>query len=289
MISWPSKASAEPGQPRYRLVALDLDGVLQPDSTLHPADVAAIRTAHSVGIKVALVSAMAAQAMHRYWAQLGLGTPVIALNGALLYDYPTHRHVAGQPIDPDTLRRALQMVPKVAPKASVGLECCDAWVTNRLGTVADWQIKKTGVWPASIGSLEACLKQPVYQAWVDTGKAHIEQLEERLSGEALSLMRYTAPHMLLMRSPSASRGWALSALASHLEILPHEVIAIGDGGLDRSMLQAAAFSVIVSDMQQEAESAGDEGVTQTSGVAEAFSRYLNLEGIDDAPWPSVER
>ena len=105
MLPWSSQMSTETQSGRYRLVAVDLDGSVQPNGTLHQADAAALRAAHAAGVKVVLVSALPPQLMHRYWAQLGLGAPITALNGALVYDFPSHKPVAGQPLELEDARR----------------------------------------------------------------------------------------------------------------------------------------------------------------------------------------
>jgi hypothetical protein len=291
MLSWPARSSSsDSGSGHYRLVALDMDGLLQPAGTLHLADVAALRTAHSLGIKIVLVSASPPRGIHRYWAQLGLGTPVIALNGALVYDFPSRHHQLGQTLDPELLRQALQLVRGMAPKAAVGLECGDTWAASRLGTVAQWQIQQSGEWPDHVGTLEPCLDRPVYQMWIDAPAEALTRLETALAKLALAAMQYTDPSRLLLRPPAASRGWALSWLASSLKVAPHEIMAIGNGSGDRSMLQAAAFAVIVSDMLPEvqAEAVGDTPVAQTKGLAEALSQYLQLEEREEHPWALSE-
>jgi hydroxymethylpyrimidine pyrophosphatase-like HAD family hydrolase len=66
-------------------------------------------------------------------------------------------------------------------------------------------------------------------------------------------------------------------------------MAIGGGGQDRSMLQAAAFAVLVSDMGKELEPVADvERMAKTPGVAEALARYLTVEESEIEAWPSVE-
>lgn len=289
MLSWPPKSSVEESPTRYRLVALDLDSTLQPDGSLHSADMAAVRTAHAAGIKVVLVSSNPPQVIHRYWAQLGLGTPVIALNGALVYDYPTHKHVLGQKIEADEARRVIEIVRRVAPRSGIGLECGDTWATNRLGIVAQWQIKQTGMWPAKVGNLDAFLDRTVYEIWVDAAIPKLEVVEAETAA-SLTVMRYTDPDRLLLRSPGASRGWALSALAGLLEIGPHELMAIGGSGGDRSMLQAAALSLVLSG-EEIAEGTGDAdsaGIISTGGLAEALARYLELGDEEESQWAPSE-
>ena len=289
MYSWTSQMTGNPHSGRYRLVAVDLDSSLQPNGALHEADGAALRAAHATGVKIVLVSALPPQVMHRYWAQLGLGAPIIALNGALVYDFPSHKPVTGQPLQPEHLQRIMQAVQDVAPQAAVALQQRESWAANHLGRAAKEMIQRTGIWPSYMGDLAGRLENEIYQVWVSADAGQIGALETALAHSGLSLARYTNPTRLAVQAASASRGWALSALASALEIAPHEVMAIGGGGLDRSMLQAAAFAVLVSDLGKEPEpAAGVERLAQTPGVAEALARYLTVEESEAETWPSVE-
>jgi hydroxymethylpyrimidine pyrophosphatase-like HAD family hydrolase len=289
MLPWSPQMSIETQPGRYRLVAVDLDSTLQPNGTLHQADAAALRAAHAAGVKVVLVSALSPQIMHRYWAQLGLGAPIIALNGALVYDFPSHRPVVGQPLEPDQLSRIMQTVQEVAPKAAVALLQRESWVANHLGLAAKEMIQRTGIWPSYMGDLAGRLDDEIYQVWVSADAGQLAALEAALAHAGLSLAHYTDPARLVMQAASASRGWALSSLASQMEVAPNEVMAVGGGGQDRSMLQAAAFAVLVSDMGKETEPvAGVERMAKTPGVAEALARYLTVEENEVEAWPSVE-
>lgn len=289
MLPWSSQMSTEAQPGRYRLVAVDLDGSVQPNGLLHQADAAALRAAHAAGVKVVLVSALPPQLMHRYWAQLGLGAPIIALNGALVYDFPSHKPVAGQPLEPAQLQRIVQAVHEAAPQGAVAFQRRESWVTNQLGRAAKEMIQRTGVWPGYVGDLAGRLDDEIYQVWVSAEAGQLGALETALAHAGLSLARYTGPTRLAIQAAAASRGWALSSLASQLEVAPHEVMAIGGGGLDRSMLQAAAFAVLVSDLGKEMEPVANvERIAQTPGVAEALARYLVVEESEAETWPSIE-
>ncbi len=289
MLPWSSQMSPEAQAGRYRLVAVDLDGSVQPNGALHEADAAALRAAHAAGVKVVMVSALPPQLMHRYWAQLGLGAPIIALNGALVYDFPSHRPVAGQPLEAEQLQRIMQAIQEAAPQGAVALQQRESWVTNHLGRAAREMIQRTGVWPSHMGDLAGRWDDEIYQVWVSAEASQLGALETALAHAGLSLAHYTDPTRLVMQAASASRGWALSSLASHLEVAPHEVMAIGGGGQDRSMLQAAAFAVLVADMGKEPEPiAGVERMANTPGVAEALARYLTVQESEAETWPSIE-
>lgn len=285
MLSWSSQISPDAQAKRYRLVLAELDGILQPDGTMHPSDAAALRAAHAAGVKVVLASALPPQALHRYWARLGLGTPVIALNGALVYDFPLHRQITGQSLQPAQLRLAMDAIQRLAPQATVGVQYGDTWSANRLSAASQEFIKRTGVWPKTIGDLGHNWDEPAYQLWVEVSPSTRPGLEAALTHPGVNLAYYTEPARLVLQAASASRGWALAALANLLEIPANQVMAIGSGSQDRSMLQSAAFAALVSDVSQELQ-AGVDGAA--SGDVESQSGHVTMEGSNSEPWPTFE-
>jgi hypothetical protein len=291
LFAWTPQGDPEPPTSRYRLVAVDLDGILLPSETLHPLDAASLRTAHAIGVKIVLASARAPLAIHRYWAQLGLGTPVIAFDGALVYDFPSHKHVLGQPLQAETVRSALEIARRAAPKAGIAVERGESWVVNQLGPTAKATIRHTGLWPAVASDLGTSLSEAVYELSFDAAADQLAGLETALAGLGLAQARLTNPDRLVLRSPAASLGWALSSLAGLLEVPANQVMAIGGNGRDRSMLQAAALAVLVSDMAKVLDPAATSAaeVAQSQGVAEALAQYLTPEGSGGDLWPSIER
>lgn len=289
LFSWTAQGEFDLPASRYRIVAVDLDGILQSNGTLHPLDAASLRIAHAIGVKVVVVSAKAPQAIHRFWAQLGLGTPVIVFDGALVYDFPSHKHVLGQALAGEAAAQALKTAHRIAPKAAIGLERGDSWVVNLLGPAAKAAIRLTGAWPSVVPTIEHALDQPVYEMWFDAPSAELAALEAELAGLSLAPARATAPDRLVLRSPAASPGWALSSLAGLLEVPANQVMAIGGDGRDRSMLQAAAFAVLVSDMAKEVDLTGAGELAQSQGVAEALAQFLTPEGSSTDLWPSIAR
>ncbi|MDW8317870.1 MAG: HAD family hydrolase [Anaerolineae bacterium] len=301
MLSWSTKSTpSSQWETGFRMVGIDLDGLIQPRETLHSADAAAIRTAYANGAKVVLMSSRAPQGMHRYWAQLGLGTPVIAFNGALVFDYPGHKILAGQPLSVETINQVLKLLRDIAPKAGVGLDLSNSWAVNRLGKVAEWTIARTGTWPANVGNLRSALDEPVFQMWIDAEPEALERLMDAVDLPGVTKMRYTNPDRVLLRSAAGTRSWAIATTAALLDVPSHQVLVIGDGGLDRSLLQVAAFALIAKEGEPPIELPKDteKPVIVAHGVAEALERYvqvtppplsvLALEESNEFPWRSSE-
>ena len=77
-------------------------------------------------------------------------------------------------------------------------------------------------------------------------------------------------------APGVSKGKALKALISHLEITPAEVIAIGDGNNDLSLLSVAGLGVAMGNATDEAKAAADYITldVEHGGVAAAIRKFL---------------
>lgn len=231
---------------RFRLMAVDLDTIISPAGVLNATDAGALRTAHAAGVKVVLASALGPQAIHRYWAQLGLGASVIAFDGALIYDFPTHKAQSGQPLEHDALASFLHAVQRIAPKTPVVLERADAWIANRIGSFVRSTIKQTGLWPQISADLGAYLDRPVYRATVEAPGAQLDDLQAELAMAGLAVSRSFDPQMLTVRSAAATRDWALSALAGLQEMSLDEVVVIGGRSGDGARLDTAALAALMA-------------------------------------------
>lgn len=84
------------------------------------------------------------------------------------------------------------------------------------------------------------------------------------------------PDNLEINSELATKGQALAALASILEISPENCMAIGDNGNDLDMLRFAGISVAMENASQEAKQASKylTGSCEQDGLAEAIYRFL---------------
>src|SRR6185295_18126065 len=81
------EAARAGGVRRYSVLALDLDGTLLTDDLrITGRTHAAIRRARERGVAVVLASARPPRSMRRYHRELELDTPLVAYNGALVWD-----------------------------------------------------------------------------------------------------------------------------------------------------------------------------------------------------------
>src|SRR5207253_1198193 len=123
-----------PGSPSpYRVLALDLDGTLLTDDlriTRRSHD--AIRRARARGVAVLLASARPPRAMLRYHRHLELDTPLVAYNGALVWDAAAGKPLFHEPLVRDAARALVAFLRRRDPELNISLECSDRWYIDDL-------------------------------------------------------------------------------------------------------------------------------------------------------------
>src|SRR5207244_11069825 len=95
----------------YAVVALDLDGTLLTDDLrITERSRAAIRRARERGVTVLLASARPPRSMRRYHRELELDAPLVAYNGALVWDVARGGPLVHEPLIPDATRELCCLV-----------------------------------------------------------------------------------------------------------------------------------------------------------------------------------
>ena len=135
------------------LVAIDLDGtLLRCDGSicLHAAE--AIAEAVERGVKIVIATGRSPRSLLRIYQGLGLDTPIICHNGALILDPPARRVLYHETLAADTARRVMQIGRRVYPDIAIGLEVFDRCHTRN-------SLKATG--PAPQINIAAALEAEV--------------------------------------------------------------------------------------------------------------------------------
>ena len=276
--------------PRYRLLALDLDGtLLNAEREIPEENLRAIEAAVRENVVVALVTGRRFPSLRRYLEPLGPETFAVANSGAIVR----------RGIDGPILRRSLLPV-------DCAREVLD-WA-DRLGmepVIHDGPdaeghlvLKSSARGLASMGRyLHQTSPPPI---WVDTlrverspvqigftgGVEEIRRFERELdrglsaSGHRASLARTEYPEedlaLLDVLGAEATKSQALSFLAAHLGIDLAGTMAIGDNWNDLSMLELAGLGVVMANADPELRSRGfaETLSNEEAGVARAIEKYL---------------
>jgi len=265
----------------YKLAAIDLDEtLLGPDHRISPRNARAVRALAEWGVVCVIASGRMHEATLRFGQELGLDTPVISYNGAMVKrpsDGAVWHHVR-VPADP-----AAEVIRYCAAHGHhLNYYLNDHLYVAERGPWAEFYVRQTGSPMEVAGDLRPlCGTEPTKMILIDTPEATdrlLEQFRARF-GEALYITK-TNPEYLEFMNPAASKGRALALVAERLEIQQEETIAFGDGNNDLPMIQWAGLGVAMGTAKPHVRAAADYVAPpyDEDGLAVAIERLFGVMG-----------
>ena len=232
-----------------RLIACDLDGTLATrDGFIHPESIAALRRAREKGILVVIATGRMPMTLGHYLDQLGVtNEPIIAAQGALV----VHR-------DGRVLRRLTlpAEVAREAARLAKPLGAGMAYFTENHILVDSYVFSpdQYALWFGAWAELQPDALMQINDRLIkfmaihadESAIPHLLETLRRHLGHRADITR-SWHHFVEGAAPGADKGSALAWLCGQLNIPRDEVLAIGDGGNDVTMLQWAGYSAAPAD------------------------------------------
>jgi len=266
---------------KYKLLVIDIDGtIIGKDGSISPEDSEALAKVRDLGMQVSLSTGRAAQGCLPIIDRLALDGYHIFFDGALVSNLDKEVYV--EPIKSEVVRKGIEF----ARQNDIYLELYSAsrffveretWATeihrdffHLEPTVVDF----SGLWD----------RERIIKGGLVTASP-----EEIAKAESFRLHFERSLHFSLARSPAypkvgffnvvdlgVSKGKALAALTSHLGIAPSEVMAIGDGANDISLLSSVGLAVAMGNAPDEVKAIAHHTTLDVahSGLAAAVKKFL---------------
>ncbi len=260
----------------YQLIAMDLDGTLVGDDlSLSPRVRQALDRAAACGIRLTLASGRGYPALRPWAEQLGLATPLICYQGAIVADPLT-----GEILYRRTFPQALvQEVNDWARRRELSLtfHADDAIYVERKRHPDAFYAKWFGLPHHVVADLPRMLPaEPVKFIIIGEGP-ELDALQPELEQDFSGRLQIVRSHRFFLEglAPGVSKGSALAWLAARLGIPRRAVMAIGDSGNDREMIAWAGLGVAMGNASPEAKEVADYVAppVEHDGVAEAIERF----------------
>lgn len=266
----------------YKLLVLDVDGTLLTDEgIISKRTLAAIRKVQQTGVTVVLASG---RPLHGLWPiakKLDLdkyGGYILAYNGAQIVDAPSGRLLLSQTIE----QESIPFLEKQANKHGVAIFTYnesevltnDAKSPYILREAAINNMKVKEVKPLSL----AVDFNPHKCILVNDDAEEIKQLEEeikmRLDG-VMSVFR-TEPYFLEVVPKLIDKANALGVLLETFKIDAKEILVIGNGRADYSMIQLAGLGVAMGNSIDSVKRCADitTATNNEDGVALVLEEYI---------------
>ena len=261
----------------YKLLALDLDGtLLMPDKTI-PADVkAAITKLTDAGVTVTLATGRMYPTVQNYAVELGLDTPLICYNGALIRDAAGSEPVLYKPL-PMELQQA---IIDCGEKHGWYLQLyqndtvCAADITWE--TLADPDARTLP--PRALGKLSDAKLTPSPKMMSMCPPEEVAMRTEAFrlaTGDRLYIASST-PTLVEMMQKGVCKSEALKLLSEHYNITREQVVVCGDSGNDADMVAWAGMGCAMANGTDALKAIADY-VCQNSnsyGVLEVMHKFF---------------
>lgn len=254
-----------------RALFIDMDGtLLKASNNISCRNMEAIYRLMNQGVKVFLATGRHFEVTAPYHKEIGLGTPMICLNGAAIHDGQTGKAIQMQNVRVDEARfhqLTAENPFNVIVHTANGLYCKE---TNE---EIDYWTKVGQIPPRYIGDLRKANYQDVLKYSVLTG-APSPKFSALFKKEA-EVIDWNNGFELL--APNVSKWSAIKSLLRAYRISPKEAVAIGDGPNDIEMLRHVGTGVAMGNAGEEVKAAADfvTGHHEKDGLAEFIERYLH--------------
>ena len=268
---------------QYRLLVVDIDGTLVNGyGIVSAADRAALAEVRAAGIQVCISTGRALRACSGIIDQLSLDSYHISFDGALISSLTSGKEVFVQPIGKDMVR---QMV-EYAHLNDIDLDLYsttqyfaerETWSTEAHRrffdlppTIADF---------ASLWERERIVKGGLTSTTPqeeDKAEGFYRHFGDSLHFSRARTMAFPSATFTNILAPQVSKGRALEVLAERLGIPLAEVMAVGDGNNDISLLSAAGLGVAMDNASSEVKLVADYITldVEQSGLAAAIKKFL---------------
>jgi Cof subfamily protein (haloacid dehalogenase superfamily) len=263
---------------QYELLVMDLDGTLLDSAfCIPPQNVDAVRSLVSTGVKVVLASGRIEHSMRRFYNELGLDTPIISCNGALVRTLE-EEILSHQPLPTNLADEVLDFC--IANDIHLNyyhvdvLSCCK---DTEWGRRYNLHVREQNVLVRPTEELRGT--SPTKLVIVDHPPIIAklwEEMQERY-GDNLYIT-VSEPQYLELMNPKASKAHGLKVVCEHLGIAPKRTVAIGDSHNDLPMLRSAGLSFAMGNAGEAIQQAADRIAPRNdeAGVAIAIKDVFCL-------------
>ena len=262
----------------YKLIALDLDGTLL-NSVLRLSDgnAEALKAAIARGVQVVIATSRWYELALRTANRLGIETPIIASNGAIVKRPADGKELLHLYLDADLAREA------------VTLGDDSGWeMFTTIGSTTFMQMRP-GVIPEKLpAGLKVAQRQSEHlgdalpTSVLLLGEEAVREVESRFMARYADRARFSLnrpvglPHYVVLTHLDAEKSKGLELVCAELGLGPDEAIAMGDSESDLGMLKLAGLGIAMGNSPDEVKRSALHiaPTNDQDGVAWAVRKFL---------------
>lgn len=267
----------------YKLLALDMDGtLLNSKHQISTKNKDMVNKARKAGIKVVLLSGREPGSIKHYSKQLELNEVLSGFNGGIITDNKVEKIYLNQCLEAELAKKTIALAEKdnmcIVIFLLSEILICDG--SDERYSIFD---KYVIIPVKEVGKLSEYLE--ANNLWSNINKILVSDDNDTLKKFKSKLEIETEDKMSLLFSLSfflevfskeVSKGVALKEIAKHYDVKREEIIAIGDGENDISMIEYAGFGVAMGNSPNNVKEIADYVTlsNKEDGVSHVIEKYL---------------
>jgi len=262
---------------KYKLIAADIDGTLvNSKREITPKTKEKIHEAIERGVIFTICSGRPVQGVQLITKQLEADIPVITYNGAMVITGESRKIIYSC-----TMRRedAIQ-VEKLGRErnTTIAVWADNQLYVNRMDERAAKYSELSGTPPIKYENIEELIGKGINKIlWYDEVE-RINEFQKELQGKLSSTVNFHTSQLFFLEfvDVNASKAIALEKLGEYYGIKREEMIAIGDGFNDLSMIEYAGLGVAMENAPSEIKEAADFVTlsNEDDGVAYVIEKFI---------------
>ena len=254
------------------LIVLDLDGTLLTDQQkISEKTKQTLFKAKEAGHQVMIATGRPFRASHLYYNELGLSTPIVNFNGALIH-HPndTHWNPVHSPIDISVVHDVVDSIEKYQYENLIAEVMDDVFI--HVEDQKMMNIFKMGDPQVTIGNLKGNLTKNPTSLLIHAEENNVPTIRDHLEeihAELIDHRRWGAPfHIIEIVRKGLNKAVGISLIAKEMGIPRERIIAFGDEDNDLEMIDYAGIGVAMSN-----------GIDQLKNIANEITLSNNEDGI----------
>lgn len=269
-----------------RLVALDLDGtVFNDEKQITPRTLEAIRAALAKGVDVLPATGRTVAGVPRQFADIPGVRYALTSNGASVVDLQTGEKLVCLPFDTALAERAFDVVSPFGGMLSVFINGVSYTAAAISGDGLEMVPENLREYFRTTRNVVPDMHRMMEEHPHEIEKFSILYPTEAQRDAAWQAVAAACPTLEItssiernmeLNAPGVSKGPGLMALARHLGLAREQVMAVGDSGNDRTMVELAGLGVAMGNATEEIRKVADVITADNNhdGVAEAIEKYV---------------
>ncbi|MFD1017838.1 Cof-type HAD-IIB family hydrolase [Thalassobacillus hwangdonensis] len=266
------------------LIALDLDGtLLTDDKVISDRTKQVVLQAKEEGHVVVIATGRPHRASIQYYHELGLDTPMVNFNGALIHHPTDHKWDAlHTPLPIRTAKRIIHHCYDLGVKNVLAEIKDDVYLDQHDDEMMDIFVANTGENPVTVGSLKTHLQQDPTSLLIYPHEEQIKALRQELQDNHASMIehrKWGAPwHVIEIVRKGLNKAVGLDKISRYYHIPKERIIAFGDEDNDLEMIDYAGVGVAMHNGIDPLKNVAKHitGSNMEDGIGEFLEDYLKL-------------